>query len=266
MAKYVRLEKVGRVALVSLNRPEKRNALDEAMFDEIRENFLALRDKDDVWVVLLKGAEVEGGEIFSAGIDLYDVAKKVQGASITTIKKFTTKLQESFNAVESLEKPVIALVGGYCFGAGLELALACDLRIMAEDAQIGALETALGLVPDLGGTTRLVRALGTSRAKQMILTAEKLDASRALSFGLVNWVVEPENLVMKGMEVAEQLCLNAPLALGVAKRLVDQVCNLDLATALTVEKLAQMELLQSEDTLEAIMAKTERREPVFGGK
>lgn len=261
----VLVEKDGHKAIISLNRPTKRNALNTSMFDAIGQTFTSLQDDKEIRVVLLKGSQVKGQEVFSTGVDVFELGQAVQEANLTTIKHFQTLAQNSFNAVESLEKPTFALIDGYAFGAGLELALSCDFRIMTESAQVGLLETALGVIPDLGGTTRLVKMFGTSVAKKIILFAEKYSAHDALTFNLVDWVVPSDQLLDKGLTLADKLLRNAPLALGVAKRLIDQVYGIDLQRGLLLEKLAQLELLKSEDTIEAFMAKMENREPIFKG-
>jgi enoyl-CoA hydratase/carnithine racemase len=259
----VLVEKDGHKAIVSLNRPSKRNALNTAMFEEIGNTFTSLRDDNQIRVILVKGSQVNGREIFSAGVDVFELGEAVQEANLTTIKHFQTIAQNSFNAIERIENPTIALIDGYAFGAGLELALACDFRIMTENAKIGLLETALGTIPDLGGTTRLVKMFGTHLAKKVILFAEKYSAQDALKLNLVDWVVPQGELLNKGYDLTDRLLRNAPLALGVAKRLIDEVYGLDLQRGLLLEKLAQFELLKSEDTIEAFMANMEKREPNF---
>ncbi|MFW9780201.1 MAG: enoyl-CoA hydratase/isomerase family protein [Candidatus Heimdallarchaeota archaeon] len=257
------VEKEGYTVTVSLNRPEKRNALNTAMFEAIDDVFTSLQSNRHIRMVFVKGCQHNNREIFSSGIDVVELGQAVQESNLTTIKHFQTIAQNSFNKVEKIEKPTIALIDGYAYGAGLELALACDFRVMTENAKVGLLETALGVIPDLGGTTRLVRMLGTSVARKIIMFAEKWSAQKALKYDLVDWVVPEGELLAKANELSHRLLRNAPLALGIAKRLIDQVYGLDLDRALLLEKLAQLELLKSEDTIEAFMANMENREPNF---
>ena len=256
------LEKTFSIAKIVINRPEKRNAMNRALFADIREVFYQLQADTDIRVILVTGTN----GTFSAGIDLQEIAQLGQEFSVSQLRHFAEELQASFNATEACEKPVVALIDGHCYGAGLELALACDFRIASETAKIGFLETQLGMIPDLGGTSRVVRALGVSRAKRIIMLAEVFGGFEAKEIGLVDWVVPSAQLEDKGIEIAEKLSKNAPLALGVAKKTIDRVYGMSIESALTVERLSQLELLRSEDIVEAITSKIEKRPPVFQGK
>jgi len=265
-SELVLIEKNEHIAQIILNRAEKRNALNKKLFVAIKDAFLSLQLDSEVRVVILSGAELNGSRVFSAGIDVFELGEIGQSQDLTSIRKYAELLQSSFNAVESLEKPVIAVIDGYCFGAGLELALACDFRIMSSTAKIGALETSLGIIPDLGGTTRLVKILGTSKAKKIIMFAERYSAQEALELNLVDWVVPSTEIMNEAIKKAQKLMKNAPLALGIAKRLIDNVSGLDLQTSLLIEKLSQFELIRSKDTTEAVVAMLEKRKPIFKGK
>ena len=162
--------------------------------------------------------------------------------------------------------PVIGALHGQVLGLGLELALAFDLRVATDDLQLAIPEARLGLVADVGGTTRLSRAVGPSRAKDLLMTARSLDAAEALQWGLVNRVVPPEELMSRAIELAQQIAANAPLAVGMAKLIVDQGDGLDKRTQMALERWAQSQLLGTADVQEAVLAFMHKRPPKFQGK
>ncbi|MHA1992144.1 MAG: enoyl-CoA hydratase/isomerase family protein [Candidatus Hodarchaeales archaeon] len=266
MYKYFLVEKLYYVAKITINRPEKRNAMNKELFLELGIVFQDLNRDPEVRVILITGSNVGEKEFFSAGIDMSELAQLGGESSHNILRKFQKDLQEGITAIEITEKPVIAVLNGYYLGSGYELALACDFRLASENTKVGLLETSIGLIPDLGGTTRLVKILGTSIAKKVILTSEEFEAKEALRLGLVDYVYPQEELENKAFELANRLLKNAPLALGVAKRTIDQVYAQTQETGLLIEQLAQIELLKSEDVREAFMAKMEKREPEFKGK
>ncbi|MHA1983930.1 MAG: enoyl-CoA hydratase/isomerase family protein [Candidatus Hodarchaeales archaeon] len=266
MYKYFLVEKSYFIAKVTINRPEKRNAMNRDLILELGEVFRKLNKDPDVRIILINGSKVGEKEFFSAGIDMNELAELGGESSLNLLRKFQKDLQEGITTVENTEKPVIAVLNGYCLGSGYELALACDFRLASENTKVGLLETSIGLIPDLGGTTRLVKILGTSIAKKVILTSEEFEAKEALRLGLVDYVYPQDELENKAFELANKLLKNAPLALGVAKRIIDQVYAQTQETGLLIEQLAQIELLKSEDVREAFMAKMEKREPEFKGK
>ncbi|MFW9930026.1 MAG: enoyl-CoA hydratase/isomerase family protein [Candidatus Thorarchaeota archaeon] len=264
MYDYFKIEKHQYITKVIINRPEKRNAMNRKFFTELNAIFNNLSADKDTRVILITGTSYNGSSFFSSGIDINELAEK-STSSISEMKTFGKELQESISSIEKIEKPVIALINGYCYGSGFELALACDFRITTKIAQIGLLETNIGLIPDLGGTTRLVKIVGTNVAKKVILLADKYTSDEAYKLGLVDWIVEEEELENKGLEVAHKLLNNAPLAIGVAKRIIDQIYSQTQETGLLIEQLAQLELLKSEDAKEAFIAKLEKRKPEFKG-
>ncbi|OLS16875.1 MAG: 3-hydroxypropionyl-coenzyme A dehydratase [Candidatus Heimdallarchaeota archaeon LC_3] len=266
MFKNFLVEKSYYIAKVIINRPEKRNAMNKDLFIELKRVFHELNEDPEVRVIILTGTKIGDKEFFSAGIDINELAQFGGDIGLTEIRHYSKQLQEGISAVEMTEKPVIALLNGYCFGSGFELALACDFRVASSKTQVGLLETSIGLIPDLGGITRIVKTLGTSIAKKVILTSDKFNAEESLQLGLVDWVYEPTEVEDKAFELANKLLRNAPLALGVAKRTIDQVYGQTQETGLLIEQLAQLELLKTEDTREAFLAKLEGREPDFKGK
>ncbi|MCS6843610.1 MAG: enoyl-CoA hydratase/isomerase family protein [Caldilineales bacterium] len=248
--------------VVTLNRPDKLNALSLEMMDALD---AALEPAADpaVRCVLLHGA----GRCFSAGIDLTSLLQ----AGITALdgpqfRRLVARLQGVFNRLEALEKPVIALLHGYCFGMGLELVLAADFRIAAEDTVLAIQEVEIGLIPDVGGTTRLVRTVGIPHAKELIMLARRVDARRAYEIGLVHEVAPAGDLLSRGLAWAAELRRCAPLAVGLAKKVIDRGAHLDKLTLMELEALAQSTLIGTADVQEGIRAKLERRPPAFQGR
>src|SRR3954454_15753993 len=244
---------------VVLNRPEKRNALDDALVLAIGE---ALRDAADdpaVHCVVLRGA----GRAFSAGMDvgaLAGAATQPQG-----LRAFRRICLDAWNLAEAMPKPVIAQIHGACLGGALELALACDLRVLAADAVVGLPETRLGLVPDLGGSSRLPQVVGLGRAKEMIMTGRVIGAADAERYGLANRVAPAERLDAVTQELVDELLACAPIAVGLAKRLMDASARPALSTTLELEIAAQEQCARSDDVKEGVRAAAERRAPNFTG-
>jgi enoyl-CoA hydratase/carnithine racemase len=207
------------------------------------------------------------GKSFSAGVDFNSLAEA--STQYTTPAEFRYeigKAQGSFNKIERLEKPVIALLHGHCFGMGLELALATDFRIAAQGTKLGLQEVELGLVPDAGGTTRITRNLGIPLAKELIMTARIIDADEAYRIHLVNEVVPPEELDDALLRWIEKLKGCGPLAVGFAKKIIDRGAHLDKHSFMELEGYAQSTLLGTEDVQEGVMAKMQKRAPNFKRK
>lgn len=262
----VRIE--GELAYLVLNRPEKRNAINQAMLRAIPEALDEL-DRPDVRAIILYGE----GPAFSAGIDFTSLANDTGaqgghggGPDLPRFRRFIAESQASLNRLESIEKPVIGALHGFVGGLGLELALACDARIAAPDARLGMPEVRIGLVPDVGGTTRLTRTVGYARAKELIMTARMIDAAEADRIGLVNKVCAAGAQVAAAEELAREMARNAPLAVGLAKRIIDRGHGLDKMTFQELEALAQSSLLTTEDFREGASALAQRREPRFKGR
>ena len=166
--------------------------------------------------------------------------------------------------LERLELPTIALLHGHCLGLAMELALACDFRIAAEGTKLGLPESRLGLIPDVGGTTRLTRLIGPARAKELIFTGRQIDASQAERWGIVNYVVPETELLSKGEELAAEISQAAPLAVGMAKRVIDGLADVD--RGLMLEGWAQSQLFSTEDFMEGAQSFLMRRKPEFKGR
>jgi enoyl-CoA hydratase len=247
------------LALVTLNRPDHLNAINM----EMRRDFTALTEElffnDDVRVVLFTGA----GRAFSAGGDL---AHFEQSWLTPTFRAHSRRLIKFFDDLEMLEKPVIAAINGPATGGGLELALACDVRFAAEEATLGFRENYIGLIPGIGGCARLARLIGVARAKEVIFAGTMLPSNEALAMGLVNRVLPGEKLLDEAREYAQVLLKRAPQSLGLAKKILNLVGNMDQTTAVVMEGLAQSILLRTEDHQEGLRAFREKRKPQFTGK
>ena len=250
---------------VSINRPQKRNALTVEMIDDLATAVRAADDAPQVRAVIVSGV----GTMFSAGIDVMSLAGHRADAgernAARWLRRLADRLQDSLHQIESTEVPVIAALHGHAVGLGMELALACDLRVATEDCKLAIPESRLGLVADVGGTTRLCRTVGPSRAKDMLMTARSLDAAEALSWGLVNRVVSGDQAVAAAVELANEIAQNAPLAVGLAKLIVDQGDGLDKHSQMAIERWAQSQLITTSDVGEAMSAFMEKRPVRFKG-
>jgi len=229
-------EKAGGLAWVTLNRPRTLNAINMRMRDELWDAALAVRDDPDVRVVIFKGA---GERAFSAGADISEF-----GTAPSYVESRRARRQRDlWGLILSLEKPLIAALHGYALGAGIELALCCDLRIASDDARLGLPEVGLGYIPSAGGTQTLPRHVPPGIAMQMVLTGDPIDAATALRYGLVQRVVPRERLYDEAESLARTLASRGPLALQLAKRAVVEGLELPLAAGLALERrLAQRAL------------------------
>jgi enoyl-CoA hydratase len=253
-------EKGGGVAIVTLNRPERMNALSFRLKEEVSSVFDGLEREDEVKVVILTGGE----KAFSAGADIKERAE-VQ-LSQTQFYFAQRKSQEFYTRIEEFEKPVIAAISGVAIGGGLELALVCDLRIASETARFGQPEVKIGVMPAAGGTQRLPRLIGATRAKELLFTGEFIDALDAYRIGLVNKVVPVDQLMKETMVLAQKIVNNPPLSIRYAKRAVNVGMQLDMTSALDYEAQCASILYASEDRKEGMRAFKEKRAPVFKGR
>lgn len=248
---------------IILNRPEKRNAINNAMFKAIDDAIVQVNRTPGLLVVIIRGA----GQVFSAGIDVSNLL----GLASThgphwqqRMRAITDEYQSVLTRLERLEIPTIVAMHGYCLGLAFELSLACDIRLAAEGTMLGLPETRLGMIPDVGGTTRLTRLVGPARAKELIFTGRQFDAAYAERWGIVNEVVPAERLVNRADELAAEISEAAPLAVGMAKRVIDGMADID--RGLMLEGWAQSQLFSSEDFLEGAQAFMAKRPPQFKGK
>ncbi len=245
--------------LVELNRPERRNALDEALQDELLAVLQEAAVDGEVRGVILTGT----GDAFSAGGDLSRFERDWDPAEFRAQSHELTRL---ISAVERMEKPVVASINGLATGAGTQLALSCDLRIASENARFLFREGMIGLIPSHGGTSRLVKLVGLARARDIVLGGEDLDASEAFRHGLVSRVVAHDGLLDEARRSLRHIFRRAPQAYGLAKRLLHLSASVDLESGLFAESLAQSSLVQTEDHKEGVRAARERRAPLFEGR
>lgn len=248
---------------IILNRPDKRNAINAELFAAFDTAVIQANRTPGIRAVLIRGE----GKAFSAGIDvssLMGLADRYGAHWQQRMRSITDDFQAVLNRLERLEVPTIVLLHGYCLGMALELALACDIRIAAAGTRLGLPETRLGLIPDVGGTTRLVRLIGPGRAKELIFTGRQIDADQAEKWGIVNYAIPADDLKAKGLELAAEINLAAPLAVGMAKRVIDGLADID--RGLMLEGWAQSQLISSEDFMEGAQSFMLRRAPKFKGK
>lgn len=247
------------VALVRLARPEKLNAIDARMVAELRAVLEAARGDESVRVLVVTGT----GRAFSAGADIAELAGL---AGPPEFERFIEAIQTAFAALEELPIPAVAALNGLAHGGGLELALACDLRIVAAGATLALPEIKLGVLPGAGGTQRLPRLLPLAVAKQMLYLGEPLDAEAALRLGLVNAVVPRERVLDEALDWARRLAGLPPLALRSAKRLARVALEADPRTGFDAERLTVASLFGSSDRREGMAAFLGRRAPSFTGR
>jgi enoyl-CoA hydratase/3-hydroxyacyl-CoA dehydrogenase len=254
----VRLEVKDGIATITMNRPEAMNALNEKVLRELKEAVAQVRDDPAVRVVIITGE----GPAFVAGADIRAMLAK----NLSEICEFTQFGQGVLNAIERLEKPVIAAINGFALGGGLELALACDIRLVSTEARMGFPEVGLGIFPGLGGTQRTTRLIGKGRACELIFAGDQIDAEEAARVGLVNRVIPPQRLMAEAQRLAKRIAGQGPLAVGRAKTAINQAWQTDLDAGLGFELEAVMQTFGSEDQKEGMTAFLERRKPEFKGR
>ncbi|KBZ57135.1 hypothetical protein K875_05653 [Mycobacterium [tuberculosis] TKK-01-0051] len=245
------------VALITVDRPDVRNAISQEVQAELRSALSQLRDDDDVRVVVFTG---RGGRSFVAGADIERLRE------YTSETALQSSLQRLLDEVEAFSKPTIAAVNGFALGGGCELAMACDIRIAAASATFGLPELNLAILPAAGGTQRLAKLVGLGHALDMILTGRIVSASEAFQMGLVSRVVPDADLLRSAREVAAALLKKGPLAIRLAKLVVRTGTNVDQRSGLVIERLAQALLYGTEDKREGADAFLAKRSPTFTGK
>jgi enoyl-CoA hydratase/carnithine racemase len=256
----VESEDRGSVRHVVLNRPEKRNAMNGELVSAIGLALKAAANDPDVRCVVVRGA----GPMFSAGMD-WNTLGELPGQT-DMLRAFRRECIDAWNLAEEMVKPTIASIHGGCIGGALELALACDLRVMTSDAVIGMPETRVGLIPDVGGSSRLPAVVGLGRAKELVMTGKLIGGEEAERIGLVNRLAPPEELEAATDALVQELLACAPRAVGLAKRVMDASAKPALAATLEMEVAAQEQCARSEDFAEGARALAERRQPEFAGR
>jgi enoyl-CoA hydratase/carnithine racemase len=226
-------EDQGRVRHVVLNRPEKRNAMSQQLLLELGEALRRAAADDSVDCVVLRGE----GPVFSAGVDLGELMAST--GEPQALRPFRKVFLDCANLCEEMAKPVVCQIHRTCVGGALEVALGCDLRIASSDAQVGLPEVKFGIIPDVGGSTRLPAVVGLGRAKELIMTGRLIDAAEAERIGLLNRVVEPQELEDATQALVDELLANSPVAVGRAKRVIDASARPALAQTLEMEIAVQ---------------------------
>lgn len=252
----VEYNKEGRIAIITINRPEVLNALSPEALIELTNVLISFRDDPQLWVGIITGA---GEKAFCTGMDLKTVQPDVQGSS---------SARPEGTLVRGLElwKPLIAAINGYAFGGGLEIALACDMRIASENALFGFTEVTLGLIPGWGGTQRLARLIPFGKATELILTGKRIDVNEACNLNLVNKVVPLKNLMTTAKEWAIQICNSAPLAVQAAKKALYQGFDMTLADGLRLESELSGKAMSTKDFAEGRKAFLEKKKPHYKGE
>ena len=247
------------IALVTVNRPDKLNALSGAVVVELQSAFERIADDPRIRAAILTGA---GPKAFVAGADINELA----ALSVFEARQYARRGQQTFRALEKSSKPSVAAVNGYALGGGLELAMACTVRFASENARLGQPEVKLGIIPGYGGTQRLPRLVGRGRALELLLSGEPVSAAEAHRMGLVNAVVAPAELLNYSREWLRKVLANGPLALGLVVEAVDLGLNCGIEDGLRFEAAAFGISAATEDRREGTRAFLEKRRPAFAGK
>ncbi len=255
---WILTEQKNNIFEIIINRPEKRNAIQIKLLHDLADYVDEAQAINDVRLIVIRGA----GKAFSAGLDVNAMGgvPEVFGNNwIEQMHRVTRYWQEALNRIRDSAIPTLVLIHGYCLGLGLEISLSCDFRYVAEDATISLEETRLGLIPDVGGTTRLTQLIGVSRAKELILTGRRIDAATAEKWGLANKVVTQEELDTAAQALADEIAGCSPLAVAAAKRVIHGI--VDEGVGLHLEQIEQAPLFKTEDLQEGMQAAMERRSP-----
>ncbi|MBY0088585.1 enoyl-CoA hydratase-related protein [Brevibacillus brevis] len=255
----VSLQREGAIGVLTLQRPEVFNCLNLDTLVTLRGLISEINHNRDIRAVIVTGA---GDKAFCSGADL----RERRSMSPQQVDVYIQTIRDTFTELEKLPKPVIAAINGLALGGGTELALACDLRIMSDQAQMGLTETSLGIIPGAGGTQRLPRLVGKGVAKELIFTARRVFPEEAMSVGLVNRIVPTDQLMATAISLAEQISANAPLALAQAKFAIDCGVEVELGSGLQIESNAYKLLVPTKDRLEGLAAFQEKRKPIYRGE
>lgn len=256
-------EKRGRIAIITINRPERMNAIDAQTSAELHDAWCDFRDSDDLRVGILTGA---GERAFSAGNDLVAMSAAQQSGGPLTAAAFGRAPFGGITRDFECWKPMIAAVNGYCLAGGLEMALSCDIRIAAEHAQFGLAEVTRGIIPGAGGTQRLPRIMPFGLALELLLSGGRFDAQWAYRYALVNHVVPADQLMPKALEIANVLCGNAPVAMRLAKEAAYKSLSAPVDEGLRFEMEQSRKVIATEDAREGPLAFAQKRAPVWKGR
>jgi enoyl-CoA hydratase/carnithine racemase len=261
-------EKKDSIYTITLNRPEKRNAINKEILMEICQLAESQVPDPEIRTIIIRGE----GKIFSAGVDFNSLGAEVgpflgdAGAGGTSLRALIYQYQQYLNRLEAVEIPIICAMHGKVLGLGVELALACDIRMMSADCIWGLPEAKMGVIADLGGTTRLSRLLGPSRAMEVLMTTNEYSAQQALDWGLISYLHPPQDLLAAAEKMARDITAAAPLAVGAFKKIIKRGDGVDLMTQLDMEVNLQSMLLRTEDFQEGIQALIEKRKALWKRK
>ncbi len=256
-------EKQGRIAIVTINRPDRMNAIDPQTSGELHEAWCDFRDDDEMRVGIFTGA---GEKAFSAGNDLVAMSIAQQAGSNAVAAAYSRAPFGGITRGFECWKPMIAAINGYCLAGGLEMALSCDIRLAADHAQFGLAEVTRGIIPGAGGTQRLPRVIPFGPALELLLTGARFDAQWAFRYGLVNHVVPADQLMAKAIEIANVLCENAPASLRLVKEAAYKGLSMPLDEGLRFEIEQSKKVMQTEDAREGPLAFAQKRKPVWKGR
>lgn len=256
--KNILVEKEDKIAYIIINLPEERNPLSVTTLKEIKQALISLENDENAQCVIFTG---QGDKSFAAGADINKLKERVP------LDVFDPNgMQKTYDYIESYEKPTIAMVNGFALGGGCELAMACDIRIAAENAKFGLPELNLGIIPSAGGTQRMARLIGKGKAIELILTGKIISAEEAKEIGLVSQCVSQDELKETAVETAQQILSKGPLAVKLAKQVIHAGFDTDMKSGLMIEQLAQAVLFSTDDKNEGTSAFLEKRKPSFEGK
>ncbi len=260
---YLTSEKSKNICTITLNRPEKRNAINVEMLTGLCKMVEHQASDPTIRAIILKGE----GKIFSAGVDFNSLGAEVgaclgeAGTGDVGLRALIYKFQQYLNRLEAAEVPIICAMHGRALGLAVELALACDIRLMSEDCIWSMPELKMGVIADVGGTSRLSRLMGPSRAMEILMTGRDYTANQALDWGLINYHYAVDILVAEAEKLARDIALTAPLAVGAVKKIIKRGDGVDLMTQQDMEANHNSILLRTEDFQEGITAMMEKREP-----
>lgn len=249
------IEKRDKICIIKINNPESLNALNSVILNELNNAITELYSDKDINVVIITGE----GRAFVAGADI----SQMKSMNAIEGKEFGKLGAKVFRKIELLNKPVIAAINGFALGGGCELALSCDIRIASSKAKFGQPEVGLGITPGFSGTQRLPRIVGMGKAKELIYTADIIDATEAFRIGLVNKIAEPELLMDEAIKMADKIAKKAPIAIQNSKEAINRGMQTDIDTALDIESNLFGLCFSSKDQKEGMNAFFEKREPIF---
>lgn len=252
-------EKDNGIGIVTINRPQAMNALNDQAYDELLQLFQEIENDSEVRVVIITGS---GEKSFVAGTDITNMAK----LSAAEARAFSSKLKRTYDLIWNMDKPVIAAVNGYALGGGSELAMSADIIIASENARFGQLEINVGIIPGSGGTQRLQRLIGINRAKELIYTGDMIDAKKAYEMGMLNKVVPSAELMNEARAMAQKLLGKSSAILKLAKSAINNGASTDLNTGLNIEIECFAQCFATEDQKESMAAFLEKRKPVIKNK